>query len=168
LREENIDDVTALAYADPIRLVQSVPYDLRQVVEWIDQAQLAVAVPQHYETLLQRGVTGAIDLAWRWLQACLDPDTGSKDPETGGYLIAHAAAVPKSFRGLMGEGSDADAALVYETARQMFYEEQVRLLWVMYNCFSTTAGSAGSDSGNGTGSAQREPNVADNPVKKAA
>jgi hypothetical protein len=55
--------VTGLAYADPIRLVQNMPYDLRQVVEWIDQAQLAMAAP----------------------------------------------------------------------------EEQVRLLWVMYNCFSTTA-----------------------------
>ena len=37
-----------------------------------------------------------------------------------------------------------DAALVYETARQMFYEEQVRLLWVMYNSFSTTAGAPSS------------------------
>ncbi len=55
LREENIEDVTSLAYADPIRLVQSMPYDLRQVVEWIDQAQLAVALPDQYENAAAAG-----------------------------------------------------------------------------------------------------------------
>jgi hypothetical protein len=132
LREENVEDVTGLAYADPIRLVQNMPYDLRQVVEWIDQAQLAVAAPDQYETLLQRGVTGAIDLAWRWLQACVDPVSGR-------VIIAHAQAVPPSFKALVRE-PEREGELLYETARQMFYEEQVRLLWVMYNCFSTTAG----------------------------
>jgi hypothetical protein len=137
LREENIEDVTGLAYADPIRLIQALPYDLRQVVEWIDQAHLAVALPEQHEKLLQRGVTGAIDLAWRWLQACIDPATGE-------ITIAHAKTTPQSFKMLVG-GADDEAELVYETARQMFYEEQVRLLWVMYNCFSTTAGG---DPGN--------------------
>lgn len=132
LREENVEDVTGLAYADPIRLVQNMPYDLRQVVEWIDQAQLAVAAPDQYETLQQRGVTGAIDLAWRWLQACVDPASGQ-------VVIAHAKAAPASFKALVRE-PEREAELLYETGRQMFYEEQVRLLWVMYNCFSTAAG----------------------------
>jgi hypothetical protein len=140
LREENIEDVTSLAYADPIRLVQSMPYDLRQVVEWIDQAQLAVALPQHYEGLLDRGVTGAIDLAWRWLQACSESGT---IPVT----IAHGKAPPPSFAVLVSDPQDA--ALVYEAARQMFYEEHVRLLWVMYNSFSTTAGDPSSSSDTG-------------------
>lgn len=135
LREENIEDVTGLAYADPIRLVQSLPYDLRQVVEWIDQAQLAVALPQQYQALLDRGVTGAIDLAWRWLQACSESGT---TPVT----IAHGKALPPSFAVLVRDPHDA--ALVYETARQMFYEEHVRLLWVMYNSFSTTDGDPSS------------------------
>jgi hypothetical protein len=132
LREENIEDVTNLAYADPIRLVQSMPYDLRQIVEWIDQAQLVVALPKQHEALLDRGVTGAIDLAWRWLQACA---------ETQPIVIGHAKSVPESFKLLMPE--ENEAKLVYETARQMFYEEHVRLLWVMYNSFSTTAGDGG-------------------------
>lgn len=130
LREENIEDVTALAYADPIRLVQSMPYDLRQIVEWIDQAQLAVVLPAHYDALRERGVTGAIDLAWRWLQACTESDP---------LVIAHKKGeIPEGFRLLVPDG--AGAKLVYEAARQMFYEEHVRLLWVMYNSFSTTAG----------------------------
>jgi hypothetical protein len=137
LREENIEDVTALAYADPIRLVQSMPYDLRQVVEWIDQAQLAVALPPQYQGLLDRGVTGAIDLAWRWLQACAESGI---TPVT----IAHGKTVPPSFAVLVPDPQDA--VLVYETARQMFYEEHVRLLWVMYNSFSTTAGDPSSSS----------------------
>lgn len=130
LREENIEDVLGLAYADPIRLVQAVPYDLRQVVEWIDQAQLAAILPEQHAQLSQRGVTGAIDLAWRWLQAC-------QDPETRQFTLGPAKEVPKSFKALVG---DEHAELVYDAAQQMFYEEQVRLLWVMYNCFSTTAG----------------------------
>lgn len=138
LREENIEDVIELAYADPIRLVQALPYDLRQVVEWIDQAQLAVVLPDLYETLLQRGITGAIDLAWRWLQACLDPATGR-------IAIGHIKDVPDSFKALVRE-PEREASIVYEAARQMFYEEQVRLLWVMYNCFSTTAGGQSSSS----------------------
>jgi hypothetical protein len=132
LREENIEDVVGLAYADPIRLVQALPYDLRQVVEWIDQAQLAVGLPDQYETLTQRGVTGAIDLGWRWLQACADANP--RKP-----VIEHLPEVPQRFKDL-AQATDVEARLVYDAARQMFYEEQVRLLWVMYNCFSTTAG----------------------------
>jgi hypothetical protein len=46
---------------------------------------------------------------------------------------------PDSFKLLVNQ-VDQDARLVYDTAAQLFYEEQVCLLWVMYNCFSTTAG----------------------------
>jgi hypothetical protein len=161
LKEENIEDVIGLAYADPIRLVQSVPYDLRQVVEWIDQAQLAVALPDQHEVLTQRGVTGAIDLAWRWLQAC------EEDPNSGKVTVRHAKAVPDSFKRLVRE--ERDAAIVYDTARQMFYEEHVRLLWVMYNCFSTAGASSQPQPAE---PATQTPNQAaaqrdEEPVKKA-
>jgi hypothetical protein len=142
LREENIHDVSTLAYADPIRVVQSLPYDLRQVVDWIDEAQLATVLPKHYEALLERGVTGAIDLAWRWLAASVAQVDGE-------WRIAPAGSdsPPESFTKLAG-GNEADASVIYESAAQLFYEEQVCLLWVMYNCFSTTAGSVeGEDAG---------------------
>ncbi len=47
--------------------------------------------------------------------------------------------MPESFRSLT-RAPDTEARLLYDTARQMFYEEHVRLLWVMYNCFSTAGG----------------------------
>jgi hypothetical protein len=143
LREENIHDVSALAYADPIRLVQSLPYDLRQVVDWVDEALLATVLPKHYEALIDRGVTGAIDLAWRWLAASVAMVDGE-------WRIAPAAAdtPPPSFIKLAG-GNAADASSIYESAAQVFYEEQVCLLWVMYNCFSTTAGSMEGDEAGG-------------------
>lgn len=136
LREENIDDVRALAYADPIRLVRNVPYDLRQVIDWIDQALLATSLPQDYEKLMERGVTGAIDLSWRWLTASIGGD--AEHPRITPLAPADAAV---AFADL--SDGDADGAKrIYEAAEVLFYEEQVCLLWVMYNCFSTTVGSA--------------------------
>jgi hypothetical protein len=133
LREENVHDVGSLAYADPVRLVLSLPYDLRQVVDWIDQAQLAVALPAQFDALRAAGVTGAIDLAWRWLNTAL--------PSAGDGFLNTRETPPENFRSLV-LNPDREAGLVYETARQLFYEEQVCLLWVMYNCFSTTATNA--------------------------
>lgn len=136
LREENIEDASALAYADPIRLVQNLPYDLRQVIDWMDQALLAVALPKHYEAVREKGVSGAIDLAWRWLDASVSPESGGK--------IAVASAPPESFK-LLANDADPEARVIYATAGQLFYEEQVCLLWVMYNAFSTAAGMVDSD-----------------------
>jgi hypothetical protein len=133
LREENVHDVGSLAYADPVRLVLSLPYDLRQVVDWIDQAQLAVALPAQFDALRAAGVTGAIDLAWRWMNTAL--------PTGGDGFLNAKDTPPENFRSLV-LNPDREASLVYETARQLFYEEQVCLLWVMYNCFSTTASTA--------------------------
>jgi hypothetical protein len=140
LREENVQDVSTLAYADPVRLVLSLPYDLRQVIDWIDQAQLAVSCPQQFESLRDAGVTGAIDLAWRWMTTALKQEGGTT-------VLDSSAPLPDSFKPLV-PNPDRDAGALYETARQLFYEEQICLLWVMYNCFSTTVGSV---DGNGDG-----------------
>lgn len=133
LREENVQDVSTLAYADPVRLVLSLPYDLRQIVDWMDQAQLAASCPQQFEALRDAGVTGAIDLAWRWM-------TASVKREGGVTVLDPMASVPDSFKSFVAN-PERDAASVFDTARQLFYEEQVCQLWVMYNCFSTTASS---------------------------
>lgn len=148
LREENVQDVSTLAYADPVRLVLSLPYDLRQIIDWIDQAQLAIACPQQFEALRDAGVTGAIDLSWRWMTTALKHENGTTVLDPG-------APLPESFKRLVAN-PDRDAATIYDTARQLFYEEQVCLLWVMYNCFSTTAGSvdgSGDSSINSAGGA---------------
>lgn len=142
LREENVQDVSTLAYADPVRLVLSLPYDLRQIVDWMDQAQLAIACPQQFESLRDAGVTGAIDLSWRWMTTALKQEGGTT-------VLDPKAPLPESFKNLVAN-PDRDAAAIYETARQLFYEEQVCQLWVMYNCFSTTAASV-DGSGNGDG-----------------
>ncbi len=88
-------------------------------------------MPKHYETLRENGVTGAIDLA-----LALAPARRAHD--RGRVVSSVPEAPPESFRLIVNQ-VDQDAKLVYDTAAQLFYEEQVRLLWVMYNCFSTTA-----------------------------
>ena len=47
-----------------------------------------------------------------------------------------------TFRRIDG---NPEARVIYATAGQLFYEEQVCLLWVMYNAFSTAAGMVDSD-----------------------
>jgi len=64
LGEEGIFNVAALALANPYRLLRNTPFDLRQIVGWMDEALLMVAVPREWESLENVGITGAIDLAW--------------------------------------------------------------------------------------------------------
>ncbi|HVZ33383.1 MAG TPA: hypothetical protein VG963_13215, partial [Polyangiaceae bacterium] len=47
--------------------------------------------------------------------------------------------IPEDFIAL-ANGNQVDALIIYEAGAQLFYEAQVCLLWVMYNCFSTTGG----------------------------
>src|SRR5204863_5968906 len=64
LGEEGIQDVSGLAYANPLKLLRNTPYDWRQVVNWMDEALLMVNLPDGWEQLEKIGITGSIDLAW--------------------------------------------------------------------------------------------------------
>jgi hypothetical protein len=63
LAEEGVDNVENLATVEPIRLLRDTPYDLRTILWWVDEAILMRYVPQRWEMLEERGITGAIDIA---------------------------------------------------------------------------------------------------------
>ena len=63
LGEEGIENVEMLASVEPIRLLRDTPFDLRNILWWIDEALLMMYVPQRWQLLEEQGITGAIDLA---------------------------------------------------------------------------------------------------------
>ena len=109
LGEEGIQDANALAMADPLQLMRATPFDKRQIVAWIDEAMLALVLPEHWKELEAAGITGAIDLAHASQHA--------------GSMTALAAAI---------QASDADAAMLKDTAGRLFEDAQVNLLWFLY------------------------------------
>ena len=62
----------------------------------------STVLPKQYDALIDRGVTGAIDLAWRWLAASVTLVDGE-------WRIVPSEVVPPSFIKLAG-GNEADAA----------------------------------------------------------
>ncbi len=63
LMEEGITDGYQLAMVNPIRLCRNTPYDLRQILAWMDECLLIATLPDYAEELRKAGVTGAVALA---------------------------------------------------------------------------------------------------------
>jgi len=121
LTQEGIYDVHSLAFADPVRLLRNTAYDLRQIVSWMDQALLMVFCPKLVPALEEAGIIGAIDLAWYEVLA----------------LCAEAATpAPPSPFAVLQKTVQVDADILRDAARRLYYDEQVRLVWVLYNTFS--------------------------------
>lgn len=64
LAEEGVYDVTNLAYANVLALMNNTPFKRRQLIAWIDEAMLQIVLPDSWQSLERAGITGAIDLAW--------------------------------------------------------------------------------------------------------
>ncbi len=63
LAEEGISSASAMASADPVRLLRNTRYDKGQIVSWIDRALLIDALPAQWQALEGVGITTAGDLA---------------------------------------------------------------------------------------------------------
>lgn len=131
LAEEGIVDVHSLAYADAIRLVRNTAFDLRQIVAWMDEALLIIYSPKAWSTLEEAGITGAIDLAWMHM--------GSSPPD----VVATAAA----FEALAKE-TKMEAPALRLLASRVFYDEQVRRIWILYNTFVESGASPNGGPGS--------------------
>lgn len=126
LTEEGIDDVNALAAAEPIRLLRNTSFDLRQILTWIDEAILIVTLPRSWEALEEEGITGAIDLAWY------------------SYQI-HGERDPTGFIKPLAEKAKVEPANLIATIDRLHQDRQVQDIWALYNNFTEYSG------GNGTG-----------------
>jgi hypothetical protein len=63
LLEEGINDGYMLAMANPVRLFRNTPYDLRQILAWMDHCLLIATLPEYVDALRKAGVPGATALA---------------------------------------------------------------------------------------------------------
>lgn len=120
LAEEGIDDATALAMADPLRLLRNTSFDKRQIVGWIDNAILVTTLPEGWRALEAQGISGAIDLAWY-----CDPD----EPPTANPAQDRpvGAAITR-----LADAARMDAGVLRDVCQRLWQDSQVRLLWVLY------------------------------------
>lgn len=127
LAEEGISDVNSLASAEPVRLVRNTPFDMRQILTWIDEAILIVTLPRSWEALEDAGITGAIDLAW-YLSKIIDPATGNIVNPLPQEIIDLAA---------MAKLSPSDLVSAIQRLAQ---DTQVQYIWTLYNNFTEFSG----------------------------
>lgn len=126
LSEEGIVDVNLLATAEPVRLMRNTPFDMRQILSWIDEAILMVTLPRSWQALEEEGITGAIDLAWYYDQV-IDMDTNSPRPPT------------PAMEELAGKAKLSYDSLV-AAIRRLNQDRQVQTIWALYNNFTEFGG----------------------------
>jgi hypothetical protein len=113
LFEEGITDGYMLAMAHPIRLYRNTPYDLRQILCWIDECLLYAQIPEYAEAIQKEGICGAIDLAYHWE---MGPNQTPADA-----VIAQLA-----------ERINFDAVMLKSAIRRLYEDAQVQLIWCLY------------------------------------
>lgn len=120
LAEEGIEDATALAMADPLRLLRNTNFDKRQILNWIDRALLMNALPDDWLALEKAGITGAIDLAW---YTASDEPATDRPPDT-------APANVELTR--LAELTKIDVSILQQVSERLAQDAQVRLVWALY------------------------------------
>jgi len=126
LSEEGIIDVNLLASAEAVRLMRNTPFDMRQIISWIDEAILIVTLPRSWQALEEEGITGAIDLAWYYDQV-VDVRTNLPLPPTPAINdLAEKAKL--SYSNLV-------AAI-----QRLNQDRQVQTIWSLYNNFTEFGG----------------------------
>ena len=128
LSEEGITDANLLATAEPVRMMRNTPFDMRQIISWIDEAILIVTLPRAWQVLEEEGITGAIDLASYYDQV-YDVETRKRleppNPE---------------MRELADKAKLTYASLV-AAIRRLHEDRQVQTIWSLYNNFTEFGGA---------------------------
>lgn len=113
LEEEGIENVQNLATCDLLDLAFATRYNLRTLVDWVDQAVLIHRMGQKAIDLRRVGfISGAIDMAWGSPQA---------SPEKGGILASHIATTLA-----------VDPIYVETLMNGLYQDAQVRTLWDLW------------------------------------
>jgi Ca2+/Na+ antiporter len=126
LSEEGITDGNLLASAEPVRLMRNTPFDMRQILSWIDEAILMVTLPRSWQALEEEGITGAIDLASYYDQV-FDVNTNAPLPATAA-MTDLAGQAKLSYDNL-------SAAI-----KRLNQDRQVQTIWSLYNDFTEFGG----------------------------
>lgn len=146
LSEEGIDDVNALAAAEPIRLLRNTSFDLRQILTWIDEAILIVTLPRSWQALEEEGITGAIDLAWLGYDPAATPQV---TPDLKALLTAERDQVITE----LAEKSKTTPTSLKATILRLQQDRQVQDIWALYNGFTESLGEPGTGDGGSRESA---------------
>jgi len=126
LTEEGITDGNLLAGAEPVRLMRNTPFDMRQILSWIDEAILMVTLPRSWQALEEEGIPGAIDLASYYDQV-FDVNTNVPLPPT---------AAMTDLAGQAKLSYDNLAAAI----KRLNQDRQVQTIWSLYNNFTEFGG----------------------------
>lgn len=150
LSEEGIDDVNALASAEPIRLFRNTSFDLRQILTWIDEAILMVTLPRHWQALEEEGITGAIDLAWyRPIEFRVATGMGTAEvprdlpPEIVAKRQSQNQAIDSLATKIKLDRDNLEA-----TIERLYEDRQVQDIWALYNSFTEASGNGTGDGGS--------------------
>ena len=125
LSEEGIVDVNLLASAEPVRLMRNTPFDMRQILSWIDEAILMVTLPRGWQALEEEGITGAIDLAWYYDQVI----------DERGFPVPPTPAMTE-----LAEKAKLNYENLVAVIKRLNQDRQVQTIWSLYNNFTEFGG----------------------------
>lgn len=112
LQEEGIENVQNLATSDVIALAIRTQFDVRTLIDWVDQAIMLDRLDEKAPVIQDKClICGAIDLAWA------SPDNNQSD-ETTARAIAEAIQV--------------DTHCVALLMNNLFEDAQVQVLWTLW------------------------------------
>lgn len=112
LEEEGIENVQNLATCDVVELTISTRYNLRTLIDWVDQAILVHRMGEKATTLREKGfIGGAIDLAWA------SPANNKDDTQMADQIAKTLETEPIYVRSLMNS---------------LLEEKQIQVLWTLW------------------------------------
>jgi hypothetical protein len=112
LTEEGVENIQNLATADVIDLAVATRYNLRMLLDWMDQSILIHRMGQKAIKLRDEGfITGAIDMAWA-------------SPQNSDGNLSVAADVAKTV--------GAEAVYVSTLMNSLYQDAQIALLWDLW------------------------------------
>jgi hypothetical protein len=141
LNEEGIDDAATLAMANPVRLMRNTPFDFRQILSWMDEALLMTTLPRHWSALEERGVTGAMDLAWYMLDSSEDSEEQTIPGEKGHADVTtpNSPAVVAEIRqkqdpdiAALAKEVNLEYGILRNVCWRLLNDDQLATIWAMY------------------------------------
>ena len=133
LSEEGVLDVNSLSTAEPVRLVRNTSFDMKQILNWIDEAILIVTLPKSWEAFEEEGISGAIDLCWYY----------SRTFDDSGNTL-EGDKIPPEIKFLADKGKVSEPSLM-STIQRLYEDAQVQYSWALYYYFTEYSGKDDAD-----------------------